>query len=107
MSEFQRPEVFGPHHTNMSPKLSPYASPGPIRSSLFRNLPETIPPTDELESLHVELKHLRQRTFERAKKAGEDLKTIEESIRRMKEREKGKARAVEKVKREQDRAYVS
>ena len=38
----------------------------------------------------------------RAKKAGEDLKTIEESMRRLKEKEKGKgkARAVDKVKRE-------
>ncbi|KIO05609.1 hypothetical protein M404DRAFT_8994 [Pisolithus tinctorius Marx 270] len=38
--------------------------------------------------------------MERAKKAGEDLKTLEESMRRMKEKVKGKAKAMEKVNRE-------
>lgn len=42
----------------------------------------------------------------RSKKAGEDLKAIEESMRRMKEKEKGKAKAIEKVKRERDCAYI-
>lgn len=86
----------------MAAKLSPYHPPAPIRSSLLKNPPDAVPPTDELDLLHAELKAMKQRTFERSKKAGEDLRTIEESMRRMKEREKGKAKATEKVKRERD-----
>lgn len=86
----------------MSTKLSPYTPPPPLRSALIKNVPDAIPPIDELEQLQAELKLLKQRTMERAKKAGEDLKTIEESMRRIKEKEKGKARALEKVKRERD-----
>ncbi|KII89418.1 hypothetical protein PLICRDRAFT_41071 [Plicaturopsis crispa FD-325 SS-3] len=88
----------------MSSKLAPYAPLEPIVSSLFRNPPDAVPPTDELESLHTELQNLKQRSLERAKKAGDDLRTIEESMKRMKEKEKGKAKAVEKVKRERGSA---
>ncbi|OJA11196.1 hypothetical protein AZE42_06240 [Rhizopogon vesiculosus] len=84
----------------MSSKLVPFPATTPARSPLFRNSSETVPLTDELEVLQAELMLLRQKSWERAKKAGEDLKTIEESMRRIKEREKGKAKAVEKVKRE-------
>ncbi|KAJ6630274.1 histone acetyltransferases subunit 3-domain-containing protein [Mycena sp. CBHHK59/15] len=87
----------------MASKLAPYSRPqSPIRSILFKGPPDAVPATEELESLHEELKLLKMKTLERAKKAGEDLKTIEESMRRMKEREKGKAKAIEKVKRERD-----
>lgn len=89
----------------MSSKLLPFTQPTSARSLLFKNPPETVPPTDELESLQAELKVLRQKSWERAKKAGEDLKTIEESMKRIKEREKGKAKAVEKVKRERGCTY--
>lgn len=84
----------------MSSKLPHYPLPIQTRSPLFKSPSETVPPTDELETLQAELKYLRQKSLERAKRAGEDLKTIEESMRRIKEREKGKAKAVEKVKRE-------
>lgn len=84
----------------MSLVVSPYDPLPTINSTLLRNLPDAVPPTGELESLHAELKLLRERTLERAKKAGEDLKMIEESMRRMKEKEKGKAKALEKVKKE-------
>ncbi|KAL6308673.1 hypothetical protein BKA93DRAFT_524277 [Sparassis latifolia] len=90
----------------MSSIVSPYDPPPTIHSVLFKSPPETVPPTDELEALHTELTLLKQRTLERARKAGEDLKTIEESMRRLKEREKGKAKAVEKVKRERGCAYL-
>lgn len=86
----------------MSPKLVPYLSPPIIRSAILNNTPDNVPPTDELEALHAELKTLKQNSLERARKAKEDLKTIEESMRRMKEKEKGKARATDKVKRERD-----
>jgi len=89
----------------MSSKLSSYHSPVPLRSLLFKHPPDTVPPTDELESLQAELELLKQRTLERAKKAGEDLKIIGESMRRMKEREKGKAKSIEKIKRERDCTY--
>ncbi|KAL0947717.1 hypothetical protein HGRIS_013802 [Hohenbuehelia grisea] len=82
----------------MSSRLTAFSSPVVLRSSLVKNPPDAVPPTDELEALHAELLELRKKTLERAKKAGEDLKTIEESYRRMREREKGKA----KVKRERE-----
>ncbi|KAJ6457063.1 histone acetyltransferases subunit 3-domain-containing protein [Mycena vitilis] len=87
----------------MTSKLAPYSRPqSPIRSAIFKAPPDAVPATEELESLHEELKQLKAKTLERAKKAGEDLKTIEESLRRMKEREKGKAKQIDKVKRERD-----
>jgi transcriptional adapter 3 len=84
----------------MSSKLPPYPLPILTRSPLFKSPSETVPPIDDLENLQAELKFLRQKSLERAKRAREDLQTIEESMRRIKEREKGKAKAVEKVKRE-------
>ncbi|KAF8191619.1 histone acetyltransferases subunit 3-domain-containing protein [Mycena galopus ATCC 62051] len=83
-------------------KLAPFRPTSPIRSAIFKEPPDAVPATEELESLHEELKQLKAKTLERAKKAGEDLKTIEESMRRMKEREKGKAKQIERVKRERD-----
>lgn len=82
----------------MSSILSPYPSSPPIPSSLIRDPPDAIPPIDDLETLQAELKLLQQKAYERAKKAGNDLKAIEESMRRMKEKEKGKARAVDKAR---------
>lgn len=84
----------------MSSKLLPYVSPTQVRSALFKNAPDSVPPTEELESLHNQLKSLRQKSLERAKKAGEDLKTIEEFMCRMKEKAKGKAKAMDKINRE-------
>lgn len=84
----------------MSSKLYSYRPPTPTCSPLFKSPSETVPSTDDLERLQEELKSLRQKSLERFKKAGDDLKTIEESMRRIKEKEKGKAKAVEKVKRE-------
>lgn len=83
----------------MSSILSPYSS-SPILSSLLKDPPDFAPPTDELEALHAELNALKQKTLERARKAGNDLKTIEESMRRLKEKEKGKSKAVDKIKKE-------
>ena len=77
-----------------------YSSPLPLQSSLFKKTPDAIPPTSDLQELHDELLELKKLSLARAKKAGEDLKTIEDSMRRLKEKEKGKARAVDKVKRE-------
>jgi transcriptional adapter 3 len=72
----------------------------PLRSAILKKIPETVPPTDELESLQAELQLLKQRTLERARKASEDMKMIEESMRRIKEKEKGKAKAVDRIKKE-------
>ena len=84
----------------MSSILSPYPSSPPLLSPLIRDPPDVIPPVDDLEALQAELKLLQQKAYERAKKAGNDLKAIEESMRRMKEKEKGKARIVEKVRKD-------
>lgn len=84
----------------MSSSLVPYPSVHPFRSQIVKGTPDVVPPTEELEALHAELTELRQHTLERAKKADEDLRTIEESMRKLKEKEKGKAKLVERTKRE-------
>ena len=84
----------------MSSSVSPYAALPTIRSSLFNNPPETVPPTEDLELLHAELTAFKAKSLERAKKAGDDIRTIEESMRRLKEKEKGKAKAMQKAERE-------
>jgi hypothetical protein len=89
---------------NLKPPL--YDPPPPVQSSLLKKAPDAIPPTSELEKLQDELEKLKELSLARAKKAGEDLKAIEESMKRMKEKEKGKAKAVDKVKRERDCACV-
>lgn len=86
----------------MPSKLTPYPIPDSYPSALLKNAPDAVPSVDELERIHSELKSLRQRAIERAKKAGEDLRIIDESMRRMKEKEKGKLKAVDKIKRERE-----
>lgn len=77
----------------MSSGLSSYGPPPTIRSTLFKNPSDGIPSTDELEALKADLKLFKDKTMERARKAQEDIRMIEESMRRLKEREKGKAKA--------------
>lgn len=84
----------------MSSIVAQYSIPPAIRSVLLKNQPDALPPTEELDALQAELKTAKQRTLERAKKAGDDLRTIEESMRRLKEKEKGKGKAIEKIKKE-------
>lgn len=84
----------------MSPTLQPYSPPPPLHSSLILNLSDAVPPTDELEAIQAELASLKKKAEERARKADNDLKTIEAAIKQMREKEKGKAKAVNKVKRE-------
>ncbi|KAF9464531.1 histone acetyltransferases subunit 3-domain-containing protein [Collybia nuda] len=86
----------------MSAKLSAYSVSPNVQSTLLLKTPDSIPPTNELEILYNELNELKKLTLARAKKASEDLRTIEESMRRMSEKEKGKAKAIDKVKRERD-----
>jgi transcriptional adapter 3 len=84
----------------MSPLLPQFSQVHPFRSRTIKNTPDAVPPTEELEALQADLVELRRYTLERAKKADDDLRTIEESMRRLKEKEKGKAKVVEKMKRE-------
>ncbi|KAF9480893.1 hypothetical protein BDN70DRAFT_877080 [Pholiota conissans] len=86
----------------MASKLSGFSLPDPITSSLLKNPPDAVPPIDELERLHMELKRAKDESIERGRKAKEDLKTLQESMRRMTEKEKGKSKAVDKVKREHE-----
>jgi transcriptional adapter 3 len=84
----------------MSSLLAQYHQVHTFRPRTVKNTPDAVPPTEELEALQADLNKLRQETLERAKKADDDLRTIEESMRKLKEREKGKAKVVEKMKRE-------
>ena len=89
----------------MVSKLSSFQLQPQITSSLLKNPPDAVPPIEELERLQAELKVAKAKALERGRKAEEDLKTIEESMRRMTEKEKGKSKAVDKVKREHECAY--
>ncbi|KAF5385649.1 hypothetical protein D9757_005486 [Collybiopsis confluens] len=85
--------------------FTPYPLPTPLRSFLFKTTNDgVVPPIDELEALHAELKNLKTRTMEKSRRAGEDTKLLEEGMKRMKDKsKKGKEREVkEKVKRERD-----
>ena len=73
-----------------------------FRSPLVKHQPESIPTVDELEILQTELRAARHRAMERRRKAVDDDRILEESIRRMTEKEKGKSKAVDKVKHERD-----
>ncbi|KAI0628785.1 histone acetyltransferases subunit 3-domain-containing protein [Trametes polyzona] len=84
----------------MSSSVSPFPALPTIRSSLLHTRPDTVPPTDELELLHTELTALKQASLERAKKASDEMRALEESMRRLKEKEKGKAKALQKAERE-------
>ena len=90
----------------MAAKLSSFSPHPPILSPLLKKAPDAVPPTDDLVQLENELKLAREKALERSKKANDDLKTIEESIRRMTEREKGKFKAIDKIKRERDCTYI-
>jgi transcriptional adapter 3 len=81
-----------------------YTSP-PLLSELLKSLPDSAPSTNDLEILQDELKALQQRTLERARKAGNDIRLIEQSMRRIKEREKGKQKVTDRIKKERDRAF--
>ena len=84
----------------MSSSVSQYALLPKLRSSLFHSPPDAVPQTDELILLQKELQEFKEKSIERAKKAGDDIRAIEESMRRIKEKEKGKAKAIQKVERE-------
>ena len=86
----------------MASRLSAFPQPHLFRSPLIKHRPELVPSIDELEHLLSELKVVRQRAMDRRRKAADDVRIIEESIRRMTEKEKGKSKAVDKVKRERD-----
>ena len=91
---------------NMAAKLSSFSPHPSILSPLLKKASDTVPPTDELERLQDELRLAKEKALERSRKANDDLKTIEESIRRMTEREKGKFKATDKIKRERDCTYM-
>jgi transcriptional adapter 3 len=91
----------------MSAIVTQYSVPPAIRSILLKSQPDALPITEDLDSLQAELKIAKQRTLERAKKAGDDLRTIEESMQRLKEKEKGKGKATDKIKKERACLYIS
>jgi len=86
----------------MAPKLTPFPSPYTIISPLLKNPPEAVPSYQDLQELLHQLQKAKQSANDRAKKAQEGLQTIDESWRRLTEKEKGKFKAVDKVKRERD-----
>lgn len=88
----------------MSSILYPYPSSPLLPSPLVLNHPDVVPPIDDLEALQAELKLLQRGAYERAKKADDDIRVAEESMRWMKEKEKGRAKALEKARKDIARA---
>lgn len=64
-----------------------------VHNPLLEAPPEGVPAVDELEATLAELGVMRTTAHERSKKAAGDLKVIENEMRRMREREKGKGKA--------------
>jgi len=91
----------------MTSKLSSFQNPASLRSHLFKHPPDAVPSIEDLEALQTELKLARQKSAERARKAEEDLRHIQDSMRRMVEKEKGKSRILDRVKRERGRVFSS
>ena len=89
----------------MSSSVSPYAPLPTLRSSLYHNPPEAVPQTDELLQLQKELLEYKEKSIERVKKATDDIRAIDERMRRLKEKEKGKAKAIQKAEKERGCVY--
>lgn len=89
----------------MPSKLSKQPSPPPPPAFLLAAQPEVVPYTDELEARYEALVRLKSKQVERSKLAAENIRACEEDIKRIKERERAKVRAVEKIKRERDCTY--
>ncbi|KAI6021974.1 hypothetical protein EDC04DRAFT_2937544, partial [Pisolithus marmoratus] len=81
----------------MLSKLFTYSQPTTIGSVLIQNPPNMVLPMDDLDTLYNDLKLLQQKSMEWAKRVGEDLKTLDKSMCHMKEKVRGKAKAVEKA----------
>lgn len=82
--------------------LSLYSALPTTQPALVKTRPDAVPPTEDLESAYAELEMLRKLSAETFRKVGEDRKSMMESLRRMIDKEKGKAKVIEKVKRERD-----
>lgn len=91
----------------MPSKLSRHPSPPKPPDFLLVSQPEAVPWIDELELRYDALLKLKSKHLERARHAMDNMRASEEEIKRIKDREKGKARAIEKIKRERDCACVS
>ena len=65
-----------------------------LRSSLLVSPPEAVPSINELEATQQELAALKQRALERSAKAAKDLETIEQEMKKLRDMEKGKQRAL-------------
>lgn len=101
-----RPDAHIAHPRDMSAVFSivplyPSTLPQP-RSAFITNPTDgtPVPSAEDIETAQAELRICREMILEKARKAGEDLKVIDASTRRISEKEKGKHKAVEKVKKE-------
>lgn len=81
--------------------MAPFQPAPPLRSALLKNPGDTLPPVAELNALQNELRMIRAKLENRAKKASSDQRAIDETMHRMQASEKAKRKTVEKVKREQ------
>jgi hypothetical protein len=84
----------------MASIVSPYSTPVPICSDIIKNPSESVPSTEDLEAAQLELRVLRQKSLEYVKKVGEDIKTLDESRRLIKEKEKQKGKRKEEKPKE-------
>jgi hypothetical protein len=91
-----------PRNAAMPSKLSKHLSPPNAPDFLSHDQPDSIPGIYDLEVRLEALEKMKLKHLERKKQAQENLRAGEEEIRRIKEREKGKSKAVEKIKHERN-----
>ena len=91
-----------PQNAAMPSKLLRLSHPPKAPDFLSHGQPDSIPGIYDLELRLEALETMRLEHIERKKQAQENLRAGEEEIRRIKEREKGKSKAVEKIKHERN-----
>lgn len=77
-----------------------YPTPLPLRTTVVRKAPDLLPATEELEQAEAELRNLKRRSLDCARRVGEDLRALDESVRRIRERDRAKQRPVDRIKKE-------
>ena len=90
----------------MSSSVSNYSKLPEFRSPLLNTPQDTLPQSEDLIHLQKELAEYKGKALERIKKAADDARLIEDAFRRMKEKEKGKAKAIQKAERERGCASI-
>lgn len=96
------------HYNSAGHIIMPYKLSNPPSPPSFLSVtqPEAVPHIDTLEHWRDALEKLKSKHIERLGHAVENLRASDDELRRIKDREKGKSKVLEKIKRERDCAFV-